>query len=177
MASNVFHTSPKLGETLSNVRKLPGLCGGLFLQELDPSTKWIRYVLGLSPGWWLDEEENRLVKPDVNSERWNKEFKNVAFERIDVSADGHLLNHTVARPAREEKSERITTFGRNQLSQSSEQILQQLHERFSELDFYTSDYIPRHGYNTIPVLDIETPFLYSAVEKDLSAFKSFISRI
>ena len=177
VASNVLHTTPKLGETLSNVRKLLRPSGRLFLQELDPSTKWINYFMGIFPGWWLGEEDNRLVEPYVNSERWNTDLKSAGFEGIDVVADGHLLNNIIARPAREQKSNRITILLRDQLSQSSEQLIQQLRERGYELDCCTLDQIPRLGQDIISILDIEAPFLYSASEKDFSAFKSFVSRI
>ena len=177
VASNVLHTTPKLSETLSNVRKLLRPYGHLFLQELDPSTKWINYIMGILPGWWLGEEDNRLKEPYVNSDRWKKELKSAGFERVDVVADGHLLNNIIARSVREEKSKRITILLRDHLSQSSKEFIQQLRERGYELDFCTLDQIPRIGQDIISILDVEGPFLYSAAEKDFSAFKSFISRI
>ena len=66
---------------------------------------------------------------------------------------------------------------RDQLSKSSQRIVQQLRERGHELDFCNLDQIQRPGQDVLSLLDIEAPFLYSAGEKDLSAFKSFIARI
>lgn len=178
VTSNVLHTTQKLSESLSNVRKLLRSRGRLFLQEMDPSTKWINYVMGVLPSWWLDGKDNRVIEPYVNSERWNKELKSAGFEGIDaVVHDGHLLNNIIARPAREQKSKRITILLRDQLSQSSEKIIQQLRERRYELDFCTLDQIPRIGQDIISILDVEAPFLYFASEKDFSAFKIFMSRI
>ena len=82
--------------------------------------KWITYVVGILLGWELGEEHNRLVEPIVNSERWNRELKSAVFERIDIFADGYLLNNIIARAAPEGKSKRITILRRDYLSQSSE---------------------------------------------------------
>ena len=178
VASNLLHTTQKISETLWNVRKLLRSRGRLFLQELDPSAEWINYVMGVLPGWWLGMEDIQLMGPYGNPERWDKELKSAGFEGIDAFAHvGNLINNIIARPAREEKSKYITVLLRDQLSQSSEQIIQQLRERRYELDFCTLDQIPRSGQDIISILDVEAPFLYSASETDFSAFKSFVSRI
>jgi 2-polyprenyl-3-methyl-5-hydroxy-6-metoxy-1,4-benzoquinol methylase len=178
VATNVLHATPKLSETLSNVRKLLHPRGRLFLQELDPSTKWINYVMGVLPGWWLGEEDDRPIEPYVNPERWNKELKSAGFGGIDaVAYDGHLLNNIIAMPAREEISKRVTVLSRGESTQHSGGIIQQLRERRYKLDFCTLDQNPKSGQDIVSLLDIEAPFLYSATEKDFSAFKSFVSRI
>lgn len=178
VATNVLHATPKLNETLSNVRKLLHPRGRLFLQELDPSTRWINYVMGVLPGWWLGEEDDRPLEPYVNPERWNKELKIAGFGGIDsVAYDGHLLNNIIAMPAREEKSKRITILSRGESSQHSQGMIQQLRERQYELDFCTLDQTPKSGQDIVALLDVEAPFLYSVKEEDFSAFKNFVSRI
>ena len=178
IATNVLHATPKLSETLSNVRKLLHPRGRLFLQELDPTTRWINYVMGVLPGWWLGEGDGRPVEPYVNPERWNQELKDVGFGGIDaVAYDGHLLNNIIAMPAREEKSKHITILSANEKPAHSQGILQQLRDRNYELDFCTLDQTPKAGQDIVSLLDLDSPFLYSATEKDFSAFKSFVTRI
>lgn len=178
IATNVLHATPKLSETLTNVRKLLHPRGRLFLQELDPSTRWINYVMGVLPGWWLGEEDDRPTEPYVNPERWNKELKVAGFGGINaVAYDGQLLNNIIAMPAREEKSRRVTILTKGKSSQKSHGIVEQLRERSYELDFCTLDQVPKSGQDIVSLLDIEAPFLYSATEKDFSAFKSFVAHI
>ena len=178
VATNVLHATPKLCETLTNVRKLLHPRGRLFLQELDPSTKWINYVMGVLPGWWLGDEDGRPIEPYVNSERWEKELRRADFGGIDAIAyDGHLLNNIIAIPAREEKSKRITVLWSGEPRQRSSGIIQQLREKQYELDFCTIDQKPISGQDIVSILDLEAPFLYSATKKDFNAFKSLISRI
>ncbi|KAF6220309.1 hypothetical protein HO133_003441 [Letharia lupina] len=178
VATNVLHATPKLSETLSNVRKLLHPHGRLFLQELDPSTRWINYVMGVLPGWWLGEDDDRPLEPYVNPERWDKELKSAGFGGVDaVAYDGHLLNNIIAMPAREEKSKRITILSRGESSQHSRGIIQQLRERSFELDFCTLDQVPKPGQDIVSLLDTEAPFLYSATEESFSTFKSFVSHI
>lgn len=178
VATNVLHATPKLSETLSNVRKLLHPHGRLFLQELDPSTRWINYVMGVLPGWWLGEDDDRPLEPYVNPERWDKELKSAGFGGVDaVAYDGQLLNNIIAMPAREEKSKRITILSRGDSSQHSRGIIQQLRERSFELDFCTLDQVPKPGQDIVSLLDTESPFLYSATEESFSTFKSFVSHI
>ena len=178
VATNVLHATPKLSETLSNVRKLLHPRGRLFLQELDPSTRWINYVMGVLPGWWLGEDDDRPIEPYVNPERWNKELKSAGFEGIDaVAYDGHLLNNIIAMPAREEKSKRVTILSRGESSQHCQGLIQQLRERSYELDFCTLDEIPKPGQDIVSLIDVEAPFLYSATEKSFTAFKSFVAHV
>lgn len=178
VATNVLHATPKLSETLSNVRKLLHPRGRLFLQELDPTTKWINYVMGVLPGWWLGDEDDRPIEPYVNPERWDKELKSAGFGGINaVAYDGHLLNNIIAMPARGEKSKRITILSGGESVQQSQGILKQLRDRQYELDFCTLDGIPKPGQDIISLLDVEAPFLYSATEQSFSAFKSFVAHV
>ena len=178
VATNVLHATPNLRETLSNVRKLLHPRGRLFLQELAPSTKWINYVTGVLPGWWLGVEDGRVTEPYVEPERWDKELKSAGFGGINAIAyDGHLLNNIIAIPAREEKSKRITILCRDKSWQFSERMVQQLRDKDYELDFCTLDQIPRSGQDIVALLDLEAPFLYRATEEDFSAFKSFVSHV
>ena len=59
IATNVLHATPKLVQTLKNVRTLLRPDGRLLLQELCPTARWVNYVMGVLPGWWLGEEDAR----------------------------------------------------------------------------------------------------------------------
>ncbi|MCJ1385150.1 hypothetical protein MMC17_008269 [Xylographa soralifera] len=179
VACNVLHATPKLNDTLKNVRKLLHPHGRLLLQELSPSTKWINYVMGVLPGWWLGEEDNRASEPYVTSERWDEELKAAGFDGINaVAYDGQLNNNIIAIPAREEpKQKRLTILCQATTEPHIQDIIQQFREQFYELDFCTIDDTPSAGQDIVALLDVKAPFLFSATEKDFSAFQTFIARI
>ena len=70
VACNVLHATPSLQETLTNVRNLMRPEGRLLLQEIYPTTKWINFVMGVIPGWWLGAADGRPAEPYVNPQRW-----------------------------------------------------------------------------------------------------------
>ncbi|KAL4878208.1 hypothetical protein BJY04DRAFT_221358 [Aspergillus karnatakaensis] len=97
IASNVLHATPNLQHTLSNVKTLLRPNGKLFLQELAPVTKWINYVMGTLPGWWLGEADGRQWEPYVPPERWNAELRAAGLSGADaVIHDGHMNAHIIS---------------------------------------------------------------------------------
>ena len=144
VATNVLHATPNLNNTLRNVHKLLHPRGRLFLQELDPSTKWINYVMGILPGWWLGEHDGRPVEPYVSADRWSQELRLAGFGDIDsIAHDGHLLNNIIVRPAREDPPKRLTILSRNFSGEHMDDFIRPLIERSYELDFCSLEQAPK----------------------------------
>ncbi|KAI1814008.1 hypothetical protein GGS20DRAFT_550526 [Poronia punctata] len=85
VAANALHVTPKLGETLANVRKLLRPDGRLLLQEMYMTVKWLNFTMGPLPGWWLGEEDGRSREPYVSPERWATELQAAGFAVPEVS--------------------------------------------------------------------------------------------
>ena len=178
VACNVLHATPKLNETLSNVRKLLHPRGRLLLQELSPSTKWINYVMGVLPGWWLGADDNRAVEPYVTPQRWEEELKNAGFEGINaVAYDGQLNNNIIAMPARTQKPKRLTILAKRHSAKHVQEVSKLFQDRSYELDYCTLDQTPKASQDIVSLLDVEAPFLYSATAAEFEAFKKFVTRI
>lgn len=178
VACNVLHATPKLSETLSNVRKLLHPRGRLLLQELSPSTRWINYVMGVLPGWWLGANDNRATEPYVAPQRWEQELKSSGFEGINaVAYDGQLNNNIIAMPARKARTKRLTVLCKRESEKHVQELSKLLREHSYELDYCTLEQTPKPGQDIISLFDTETPFLYSATAKEFNAFKNFITRI
>ncbi|KAF1992963.1 polyketide synthase [Amniculicola lignicola CBS 123094] len=79
LAANVLHATPNIQETLKNVRKLLHPQGQLILQELDMQAKWMNFIMGCFPGWWLGEDDGRPNEPYISPERWDHELKASGF--------------------------------------------------------------------------------------------------
>ena len=179
VACNVLHATPKLTDTLKNVRKLLHPRGRLLLQELSPSTKWINYVMGVLSGWWLGADDGRAVEPYVTPQRWDQDLKSAGFGGASTIAyDGQLNNNIIAMPAREEpKARKLTILCQEESDSKIQEIVQHFREEAYELDFCTIYQAPTAGQDVVSLLDIQAPFLCSATESEFIAFKEFISRI
>ncbi|OTA94899.1 hypothetical protein M434DRAFT_70407 [Hypoxylon sp. CO27-5] len=85
VAANVLHATPKLKETLVNVRKLLRPDGKLLLQEMYMTVKWLNFVMGHLPGWWLGVEDGRPSEPYVSPQRWAEELLAAGFQAPEAS--------------------------------------------------------------------------------------------
>ncbi|RAK78084.1 class I SAM-dependent methyltransferase [Aspergillus fijiensis CBS 313.89] len=104
VASNVLHATPCLVETLKHCRLLLQPKGVLFLQELSPPGKYVDYMVGLLPGWWLGEADGRADGPCVPPEEWDQRLQLAGFEGLhavglDSEPPFYYNANMLARPA------------------------------------------------------------------------------
>lgn len=106
IASNVLHATLDLTRTLRHVRSLLRPDGRLLLQELacGAGSKWINFIMGFLPGWWLGHADGRAAEPYLAPEAWRGRLVDAGFDGAEVVAtdcDMPLqLNATmVARPS------------------------------------------------------------------------------
>lgn len=191
LASNVLHATPSLHETLQNVRTLLRPTGKLFLQELYPTTKWINYVMGVLPGWWIGEDDNRLWEPYVSPERWDQELQDAGFSGVDtVVHDGHANQHIVSSPRATSSSRhpqrRVTILrGRNppprEFFDGAQYV--SLFQAYLEANGWSLDI--RHlgdevspGQTVVSVLDLDgPPFVHSLTKDTFDKLKDFLSKM
>lgn len=79
VGANVVHATPSLKTSLKHLRSLLRPGGHLFLQELSPEFKWVNYVWGYLPGWWLGADDERPDEPYVSPKRWSQELISAGF--------------------------------------------------------------------------------------------------
>ena len=172
IATNVLHATPSIHQTLSNCHKLLHPRGRLFLQELDPVSKWINFVMGVLSGWWLGAADGRSDEPYISAERWEKELRGAGFDGIDsVHHDGYLDNNIIAMPARPAlASRRITVLCVDPEAPKVQTIAKGLQGKGFELDFCKVGQTPTAEQDAISLLDLDHPFLYSANETEFLWF-------
>ncbi|KAL7783077.1 hypothetical protein V8C37DRAFT_397515 [Trichoderma ceciliae] len=190
IACNVLHATPNIHQTLSHVRKLIHPRGRLFLQELAPATKWINFIMGVLPGWWLGKEDLRHPEPYIDGQRWYNELCDAGFGDISTTYDGYLNNNIVAMPTMESNSitpsRRVTmllpvtsTYERfSQISINS--VEKGLIESGYVVDRYlldgsSSQPLPLNSV-VVSVLDLARPFFSSLDETQFKEFQAFLKR-
>jgi hypothetical protein len=143
------------------------------------ATKWINFVMGVLPGWWLGESDDRFPDPYVTSTRWDKELRNAGFAGIDaVAHDGYLNNNIIAVPSYlPTRSKRVTLLCGKIESETVLTIEHYLSQSGYELDRRSIDDIPAPEQDIVSALDLDGPFFHEMTEKRLGEFIHFLSNI
>lgn len=101
IASNVLHATPKLEETMANVRNLLKPGGQLVVVELTCNRhSRIGFIFGLFADWWAGVDEGRVTEPYVSIDKWDVILKRVGFSGIASQfedEEGHIFPTSVFR--------------------------------------------------------------------------------
>ncbi|KAL6236739.1 polyketide synthase dehydratase-domain-containing protein [Aspergillus navahoensis] len=90
-ASHVLHATPKLDESLQNIRKLLKPGGKLLLVETTrPDCLYVGFALGLLKGWWepLGHESRSRLSPCLETTQWDRVLKLNGFSGVDIDLPG-----------------------------------------------------------------------------------------
>ncbi|KAF2113891.1 polyketide synthase 1 [Lophiotrema nucula] len=179
IACNVLHATPSLQQTLKNVRTLMHPRGRLLLQELHPATKWINFIMGVLPGWWLGQVDGRTPEPYVTPERWDNELRSAGFDGTSVSfPDGYLINNIISSPTVADRNVPRVSILHNG-SQESDLLRIQNLLRSSGVDtgVCTLDDVPIAGQDIVSILDLAQPFLHDLDEQTFKRFRKYVSSL
>ncbi|CBF84683.1 hypothetical protein AN8910.2 [Aspergillus nidulans FGSC A4] len=178
IASNVLHATPNLQQTLANVKALLKPGGKLFLQELAPTTKWVNYIMGTLPGWWLSNDD-RPWEPYVSPKRWDAELRAAGLSGADtVVHDGHMNAHIVSSlpELRSERNRQVTVLCKPG-SEHLNSVIAYLHTR----DFVTDT---RHLGEELPnnqmvisLLELDGPQLHAMNETEYLNLRDLITSL
>ena len=177
LATNVLHATPSLRETLSNVCKVLHSDGRLFFRELDPTTKWINFIMGTLEGWWHGDVDGRSMEPYVDADRWRKELTSVGLSSIEATVhDGHLCNSVVARWPPKKTTNRLTILRRDQPDALTESLARSLESSY-DLNFCTLDQTPPSGQKIVSVLDLQAPFFHDLDQAHFEKFQVLLKYV
>lgn len=180
IAINVLHVTKSLQDSLTNVKKLLHPDGRLLLQELCPSSKWVNYVFGTEPNWWLGASDGRAEEPYITVEGWKSKLKTAGFGGIEEAVldaeEPHQLTATInARHASSinKPAKRITLLYEEQ-GPIVDRILSMLEEKSLEFTECKLADTPPAGQDIIPLLDAEKPFSANVDEPRYQRFKALL---
>lgn len=175
IACNVLHATPDIHKTLSNVRRLVHPRGRLFLQELDPQTKWINIIMGVLPGWWLGEDDGRFPAPYMNRHRWEEELSKVGFGSVATVYDGYLNNNIVCSPLQTVSTQKEVTL-LHASQQNSTEIQEALHQAGYGVDLRTLDEVHQIASrrDIICTLDLTSPFVANMDEQQFTQLQGLV---
>jgi acyl transferase domain-containing protein/NADPH:quinone reductase-like Zn-dependent oxidoreductase/2-polyprenyl-3-methyl-5-hydroxy-6-metoxy-1,4-benzoquinol methylase len=183
IATNVLHATPSLCETLGHVHTLLHPEGRLLMQELCSNDKSGNFIMGVLPGWWLGDADNRSEEPYVSPERWDEELKSAGFRGLDaVVYDApesmHMGAFMVARPEQiqhQDQTRKVAILYDDNSLQLAEQFQHILMDKKCSITlFCLGDTVPEN-HDILSVVDVRKPFFEALSEETLNSFQSFIS--
>lgn len=83
VASAVLHATKSLHRTMSHVCRLLKPGGTVLMIENTTDTLDMQLIFGTLPGWWLSEEPDRKMSPNVPLETWDSVFRATGFSGVD----------------------------------------------------------------------------------------------
>ncbi|KAI0163985.1 reducing type I polyketide synthase [Xylariaceae sp. FL1272] len=86
IAAQVLHATKNINHTLHNVRKLLKDGGKLILLEMTKDRADLHIIFGSLPGWWLSEEQERSLSPNMSLEAWDRCLQAAGFSGLDLNA-------------------------------------------------------------------------------------------
>lgn len=99
VASSVLHATPKLAETMTNVRSLLKPGGHVVLLEATHKDHTrVGFLFGLFPDWWAGLDEGRDLDPFATIDEWDAIFKQTGFSGVDtrtLDRNGNLFPNTL----------------------------------------------------------------------------------
>lgn len=93
IAFSVLHATANLEQTLRHARRLLRPGGFLLVGEANNSIhtgSLPGVIFGTLPGWWLGQEDGRVLSPLVSTEQWNTLLESTGFSGVDLSAPNEL---------------------------------------------------------------------------------------
>ncbi|GFF30084.1 lovastatin nonaketide synthase [Aspergillus udagawae] len=179
IAANVLHATPRISETLRNVRRLLSPTGRLLLQELCPANPLIGYIMGTLPGWWIAEDGRDV--PYMNPEKWHDELVQAGFTgadvvRLDSEAPYQFNANIVARPSpRLPVKGEIGLLHQGEVSSWAQGFGRLLSSRGYVVKWVTLDESPTVP-DFISLLDLEKPFFENLSPAKFHQFQRFASQ-
>ncbi|KAI0835188.1 putative polyketide synthase [Hypoxylon sp. FL0890] len=182
ICSNVLHATPSLNTSLRHVHSLLNEGGRLFLEELCPEAKFINYIYGFLPGWWLGAEDNRKEQPYISPERWEEELVSAGFQKpeafaLDGIAPFHMsAAYIVARENMVTKPSRVTLLCHS-TGQKQEYVTEMrrcLESQLVAVDIcHFGQVLPVHQ-DVISLLDLEEPMIHSLSGDAFETLKGYL---
>jgi NADPH:quinone reductase-like Zn-dependent oxidoreductase/SAM-dependent methyltransferase len=183
LAANVIHATPSLRATLKNVRKLLHPKGRLILQELDMQVKWMGFIMGGFPGWWLGDKEGRVDEPYVSPEIWERELKASGFADFDAvvydNDEPYQVSATMVCRVTQQPTEKksVTFLYRNEVTPEVQSFRQTFEQSGHRVDLRTIEEEVPAGQDIIALLELDAPFFAEISQPDFEKWMKIATNL
>ncbi|KAL6825085.1 putative polyketide synthase [Trichoderma camerunense] len=179
IANRTLHLYPHVQDTLQNIHKLIKPNGRLLIQELSPSANFYKFIMGLTPEWWRDIEDDRKDERLHETHQWHDLLINAGFSGSEglIMDDDHITANnltTVATPIREPG--KVTLLGHSQTQDHINDLSGLLGEMGYEVEFRTLSQEPDPEADVISLLDLHDIMFFEMAEDTFTSWQKYLGK-
>ncbi|KAB8233986.1 uncharacterized protein BDW43DRAFT_310660 [Aspergillus alliaceus] len=184
IASNVVHATPRISDTLRNIRRLLAPGGRLLLIELCCDIPIIDYLMGVLPGWWLGEGEGRNERPYIPVDKWHDELVDAGFTGVETfrydgeppyQHNAHILSRVPS--AKSPHRGDVWLLYHTVIKDWARDLATELSMAGYSVNWCTIKKAPLPGANIISLIDLEGPFFHELTPVDFESFQLYASSL
>ncbi|TVY41639.1 Highly reducing polyketide synthase [Lachnellula subtilissima] len=176
IATSIIHASPIIQDSLRNIHRLLAPDGKLLVQEPKSGLQWTKFVLGILPGWWSQDQDGRMEEPFTSMKRWQEELVAAGFDGVNyVASDSETsASKVIVASPQSQKAivKRITLLCDKGLEPNS--MVEELEAQGYEIHRCSLGEIPPEGQDVLALLDEEQAFFNNIDSTKFAEFKAFI---
>lgn len=137
--------------------------------------------MGVLPGWWLGNGDQRDDEPYVSPERWNEELRNAGFTGADAvvydDEKPYQINANIISMALDTASfpKQVTLLYGSDITPWAQNVEQQFFQEGYVINWCSLEQTPPANQDVISLLDLEGPFFDSISGEKLSGFQCYLS--
>ncbi|PTB51813.1 hypothetical protein M431DRAFT_19014 [Trichoderma harzianum CBS 226.95] len=179
IANRTLHLSPHIQDTLQNIHKLIKPNGRLLIQELSPSANFYKFIIGFTPDWQRDMEDDRVDKRLHEAHQWHDLLIDAGFSGSEglIMDDDHMtatILTTVATPIREPG--KVTLLGQSYSQDHTNALSELLSEIGYEVELRTISQEPDPKADVISLLDLHDTMFFEMTEDTFTSWQKYLGK-
>jgi hypothetical protein len=144
--------------------------------------RWINYIMGTLPGWWLGEADGRSDEPYISPSRWNEELHHAGFQGAEnVVFDDeqpYQMNANIITNLQASDSagviKQVTLLVEPEVTDMVQRVQSVFKHQGYTVHISNLNECPRPPGDVIALLDLNIPFFANMSKEKLESFQNYL---
>ncbi|KAL5084329.1 hypothetical protein Trisim1_012129 [Trichoderma cf. simile WF8] len=179
IANRTLHMSSHIQDTFQNIHKLIKPSGRLLIQELSPSANFYKFVMGFTPEWWRDTEDDRMDERLHEVHQWHDLLLDAGFSGSEglIIDDDHITANILTTAATHiHEPGKVTLLGHPHSQDHTNALSELLSEMGYEVEFRTLSQEPDPEADVISLLDLHDTMFFEMTEDTFNSWQNYLGK-
>lgn len=179
IANRTLHMSSHIQDTFQNIHKLIKPSGRLLIQELSPSANFYKFVMGFTPEWWRDTEDDRMDERLHEVHQWHNLLLDAGFSGSEglIIDDDHITANILTTAATHiHEPGKVTLLGHPHSQDHTNALSELLSEMGYEVEFRTLSQEPDPEADVISLLDFHDTMFFEMTEDTFNSWQNYLGK-
>lgn len=179
IANRTLHMSSHIQDTFQNIHKLIKPSGRLLIQELSPSANFYKFVMGFTPEWWGDTEDDRMDERLHEVHQWHDLLLDAGFSGSEglIIDDDHITANILTTAATHiHQPGKVTLLGHPHSQDHTNALSELLSEMGYEVEFRTLSQEPDPEADVISLLDLHDTMFFEMTEDTFNSWQNYLGK-